>query len=424
MLNQSHLKMKAKSTFAIIFFTRKSRSNPEQLSIYVRITVAGKRAEISLKRNVHVTQWDSSKTKGRGNSSKIKILNAYLDEVHSKLLRSHKELLGEDKIISSEAIKSRYLGEDDKSKSLCELIAYHNDNMVHVLKAGTMKNYYTTEKYLNTFLLKKRKLKDIYLKQLNFRFITDFEHYLRNCRDSKKRLVLGNNGVMKHLERFKKMINLAIKLEWMHKNPFDRFQLKYNKYDREYLTERELELLEQTEFKNERLQKVKDCFVFSCYTGLSYVDVKELTEDNIVKGIDNNNWIYTKREKTDELVKVPILPKAWMILEKYRTHQNEELTTGLLPISSNQKTNNYLKEIGKSSGIHKNISFHVARHTFATTVMLSNGVPIETVSKLLGHTKLSTTQLYARVVESKISEDINRLLERFEEKRSKAIGNC
>lgn len=416
--------MKAKSTFTIIFFTRKSRSNPNELSIYVRITVAGKRSEISLKRNVHAAQWDSTKTKGRGSSSKIRVLNAYLDEVHSKLLRSHKELLGEDKIISSEAIKSRYLGEDDKSKTLRELIAYHNDNMVNVLKAGTMKNYYTTERYLNTFLLKERKLNDIYLKQLNFRFITDFEHYLRNRRDSKKRPVLGNNGIMKHLERFKKMINLAIKLEWMHKNPFDRFQLKYNKYDREYLTERELELLENTEFKNERLQKVKDCFVFSCYTGLSYVDVKELTEDNIVKGIDNNNWIYTKREKTDELVKIPILPKAWAILQKYRKACELDITINILPISSNQKTNSYLKEIAKSSGVHKNISFHVARHTFATTVMLSNGVPIETVSKLLGHTKLSTTQIYARVVESKISEDINNLLERFEQKRNKSLSNC
>ncbi|WP_345027188.1 site-specific integrase [Flavivirga jejuensis] len=196
---------------------------------------------------------------------------------------------------------------------------------------------------------------------------------------------------MKHLERFKKIINLAIKLDWMSKNPFDRFQLKYDKYDRAFLTERELELLENTDFKSDRLQRIKDCFVFSCYTGLSYVDVKELTEDNIVKGIDNNNWIYTKREKTDELVKIPILPKAWRILQKYRVAREMEFTTNILPISSNQKTNSYLKEIAKSSGIHKNISFHVARHTFATTVMLSNGVPIETVSKLLGHTKLSTT---------------------------------
>jgi len=404
--------MKTKSTFTIIFFTRKSRRNPKQLSIYVRITVNGKRSEMSLKRSIEQNQWDSTKNRGKGNSETTRILNAYLDGVYNKLLQCHKELIEEDKVLSSDAIKSRYLGEDDNSKTLKELIAYHNGNMIHVLKVGTMKNYYTTERYLQKFLRKKR-IKDIYLKQLNFRFITDFEHYLRTYKNSKKQLMLSNNGVMKHLERFKKMINLAIKLEWMHKNPFSQFQLKYDKYDRAYLNERELELLENTEFKSERLQKIKDCFVFSCYTGLSYIDVKELTESNIVKGIDNNNWIYTKREKTDEQVKVPILPKAWSIIEKYRNIQETDFTSNVLPISSNQKTNAYLKEIVESCGIQKNISFHVARHTFATTVMLSNGVPIETVSKLLGHTKLSTTQIYARVVETKISEDISNLLERF-----------
>lgn len=412
--------MKTKSTFTVIFFTRKSRSNPDQLSIYVRITVAGKRAEISLKRSIAVIQWDANKNRGRGNTAKIRALNAYLDEVYAKLLQCHKELLGEDKIISSDAIKSRYLGEDDNSKTLRELIGYHNGNMVRVLKAGTMKNYYTTEKYLYLFLTKKRKVNDIYLKQVNFRFISEFEHYLRDYKNSKKQHSMGNNGVMKHLERFKKIINLGIKLEWMARNPFDKFQLKYNKYDREYLSERELELLEGTEFKSERLQRVRDFFVFSCYTGLSYVDVKELTEENIVMGIDNKNWIYTKREKTDELVKIPILPQAWAILQKYRAGQELGLTTNILPISSNQKTNTYLKEVATSCEIDKNITFHVARHTFATTVMLSNGVPIETVSKLLGHTKLSTTQIYARVVESKISEDISNLLERFKEKRNKS----
>ncbi|MEP5600836.1 MAG: site-specific integrase [Algibacter sp.] len=415
--------MKSKSTFTIIFFTRKSRSKPKQLSIYVRITVKGKRAEISLKRSIAINQWDTNKNRGKGNTEKIRVLNAYLNQVYTKLLQCHKELLEEDKIISSDALKIRYLGEDDNSKTLQELIGYHNSNMTGVLKAGTMKNYYTTEKYLHRFLDKKRKAKDVYLKQINYRFITDFEHYLRDYKDSKKKLSMGNNGVMKHLERFKKIINLGIKLEWMNKNPFDRFQLKYDKYDRAFLTERELELLENTDFKSERLQRVKDCFVFSCYTGLSYIDVKELTEDNIVKGIDNNNWIYTKREKTDELVKIPILPKAWGILQKYRIVREKEFTTTILPISSNQKTNSYLKEIATSSGIHKNISFHVARHTFATTVMLSNGVPIETVSKLLGHTKLSTTQIYARVVESKISEDINNLLERFEQKRNETVSD-
>ena len=147
------------------------------------------------------------------------------------------------------------------------------------------------------------------------------------------------------------------------------------------------------------------------------MDVKELTWDKITKGIDDRNWIYTKLEKTDELVKIPILPQAWDILEKYRDYPTHN---GLLPICSNQKVNNYLKEIAGACGVHKNITFHVARHTFATTVMLSNGVPIETVSKLLGHTKLSTTQIYARVVESKISEDIGNLLMRFKERESQS----
>jgi len=408
--------MKTKHTFTVIFFTRKLRSNPNQLSIYVRITINGKRSEISLKRVIPVKDWDSNKSRGRGSSQKVRTLNAYLDEVYNRLLECHKELLTEDKFISSEAIKARYLGEDDNSKTLRELIAYHHGNMAFVLKRGTMKNYYTTEKYLYKFLLKKRRLKDIYLKQLNYEFVTDFEHFLRNYRNSKKQLMLSNNGVMKHLERFKKMVNLAVKLEWMHKNPFNQFQLKYQKYDRAYLSERELELLESTEFTSERLQRVKDCFVFSCYTGLSYVDVKELTEDNIVQGIDGRYWIFTKREKTDERVKVPLLSKALEIIEKYRALQKGDSADGLLPINSNQKTNKYLKEIAAMCNIHKNITFHVARHTFATTVMLSNGVPIETVSKLLGHSKLTTTQLYARVVETKISQDINNLLEKFKDK--------
>lgn len=413
--------MQTNNTFSIIFFTRKSRNAKNQVSIYVRITVNKQRSEISLKRNVLFKEWDNTKNRGRGTSTKIRILNNYLDYVYNKLLDCHKQLLEEDKIISANVIKARYLGEDDIHKTLKELIAYHNANMITVLKSGTMKNYYTTEKYLNSYLNRKLKVNDIYLKQLNYRFIIDFEQYLRTYKNSKKQLVLANNGVMKHLERFKKMINLALKLEWIVKKPFNQFQLKFDKYDRQYLSERELELIENTHYKNKRLEKVKDCFIFSCYTGLSYVDVKELTLNQITKGIDNNYWIFTKREKTNETVKIPLLPKALDIINKYKNLSKSTNSKTLLPLCSNQKTNVYLKEIAKDCGIHKNITFHVARHTFATTVMLSNGVPIETVSKLLGHTKLSTTQIYARVVESKISEDIQNLLKRFETKKQKQL---
>jgi len=413
--------MQTSNTFSIIFFTRKSRNTKNQVSIYVRITVNGKRSEISLKRNVLFKEWDNNKNRGRGTSTKISILNNYLDYVYNKLLDCHKQLLEEDKIISATIIKARYLGKDDNHKTLKELIVYHNTTMITVLKFGTMKNYYTTEKYLNNYLNRKLKVKDIYLKQLNYRFIIDFEQYLRTYRNSKKQLMLANNGVMKHLERFKKMINLSVKLEWMVKNPFNQFQLKFDKYDRQYLSERELELIENTHYTNERLERVKDCFIFSCYTGLSYIDVKELTINQITKGIDNNCWIFTKREKTNETVKVPLLPKALQIIDKYRDISKNTNSKTLLPLCSNQKTNSYLKEIAKDCSIYKNITFHVARHTFATTVMLSNGVPIETVSKLLGHTKLSTTQIYARVIESKISEDIQNLLKRFETKKQKQL---
>ena len=412
--------MQTNNTFSVVLFTRKSRSKQQELFVYARITVNGKRSEISLKRHVQQKDWDSSKNRGRGSSYPIQTLNKYLDQEYARLLDSHKQLLEESKIVTANAIKSRFLGEDDNHKTLSELMDFHNLNMVDVLKYGTMKNYYTSEKYLKKFLNDKLKTKDIYLKQLNYGFIIDFEQYLRSYRNTKKNLMLTNNGVMKHLERFKKMINLAIKLEWMQKNPFNQFQLKFDKYDRAYLTERELELLEKTHYNSERLERVKDCFIFFCYTGLSYIDVKKLTTKQIARGIDNNHWIFTKREKTNETVKVPILPKAMDILAKYRNNSENNDCRALLPLSSNQKTNSYLKEIAKDCGIHKNLTFHVARHTFATTVMLSNGVPLETVSKLLGHTKLSTTQIYVRVVETKISEDIQNLLIRFKTKKEQS----
>jgi len=413
--------MQTINTFTVIFFTRKSRNNSQKLAIYARITVNGKRVEISLKRSISVCNWDSSKGRARGTSQNIRILNTYLDHVYGQLLDCHKQLLEEFKIISPSGIKARYLGEDDQRKTLLELIEYHNTNMISVLKAGTMKNYYTTEKYLNKFLSQKLKVNDIYLKQLNYRFILDFEQFLRNYKPKKERRTLTNNGVMKHLERFKKMIHLSIKLEWLVKNPFGQFQLKFDKYDRQYLSQRELELIENTYFNSERLERVKEFFIFSCYTGLSYIDVKQLTQHQIVRGIDNNYWIYTKREKTNEVVKIPILPKSLVIIDKYRAIAKENESELLLPLYSNQKTNSYLKEIAKQCGIHKNITFHVARHTFATTVLLSNGVPIETVSKLLGHSKLTTTQIYARVLEHKISEDIDNLLKRFESKKQEQI---
>lgn len=403
--------MQTSKTFTIHFWLNNAKEKNNLSPVYARITVDGKRAEISLKRAISVTCWDTKTKRANWRSPEGKSLNQYLDKVYANLLECHKQLLEESKFITAQAIKARFLGEDDRHKTLMELVAYHNENMKSILKSGTLKNYYTTEKYLKRFLANKLKTNDIFLKQLSYKFIIDFEQFLRNGKSINRAQPLQNNGVMKHLERLKKMSKLAMRLEWIDKDPFIRFSLKFKKKERTYLSQMELQIIETTEISKKAHQITRDIFVFACYTGLSYIDVKLLSDKNIVRGIDGNYWIFSKREKTGEALKIPLMNKALDILREYKDQYLKD--EGLLPIYSNQKMNQYLKEIAKELKIRKNLSFHVARHTFATTVTLTNGVPIETVSKLLGHTKLSTTQLYAKVLEQKLSTDMALLRERL-----------
>ena len=404
------------TTFSVLFFTRKLNRNTKDLSIYARITVNGKCSELSLKRKTPVNEWDNSKGRLKGTTPRVRKLNSYLDQVYSQLLDTHKKLLDKDNLITAARIKASYLGLDEDHKTIKDIVAYHNEKMKGVLKWGTLKNYRTTAKYLEEFLKKKKKTDTIYLKHINYQFITEFEMFLRSYSPKKDRKTCGTNGTMKHLERLKKLLNLAIKLEWLEKNPFKSYSFKFEKNDRQFLTERELHILEDTVFTSASLERIKDMFLFSCYSGLTYIELKEFTTDNLVKGMDGKDWIYTKREKTQQSVKIPLLNPAKAIIEKYMEHQLKEANK-VFPVISNQKTNKYLKEIMQSIGIRKKITFHSARHTFATVVTLSNGVPIETVSKLLGHTKLSTTQIYARVLENKLSFDIGKLDQIIGEKR-------
>lgn len=407
--------MQTSKTFSIHFWLSMAKKKDDLAPIYARITVDGKRAEISLKRFTSVTYWDTRSKRANSRTSEGKSLNVYLDQVYSDLLECQKQLLGESRYVTAQAIKARYLGEDEQHKTLIQLVSYHNKNMVSVLKPGTLKNYFTTERYIKRYLMNRLKTNDIFLKQLSYKFIIDFEQFLRTGRSINRSQPLKNNGVMKHLERLKKMMNLALRLEWIEKDPFVRFSLKFTKHQRAFLSQSELEVLETGLLSKEMHQKTRDVFVFACYTGLSYIDVKLLCDDHIVRGIDGDYWIFTKREKNDEAVKIPLLDKALDIIKKYdqgSKHKQKQL----LPVFSNQKVNKYLKEIAVILKINKKLTFHAARHTFATTVTLSNGVPIETVSKLLGHTKLSTTQIYARVIEQKVSTDMRSLRNKLNSK--------
>ncbi|WP_416448348.1 site-specific integrase [Leeuwenhoekiella sp. A2] len=403
--------MKNPVTFGITIFPKTNKAKGGKAPLYARITLNSERIELSLQRRITLTLWDERKSRLRGSCTESIQVNKSIDRIYNQIYESFRQLQDENKVLSAAAIKARYMGVDDSFKKLSDILDYHTLNMQTVLKPGTMKNYRTTEKYLYEFLGVQMKSTDIYLKQINYGFILDFEHFLRTYKSKSHRPSPTNNGVMKHLERFKKLMNLAQKLEWVQKDPFSKFALKFTKAERDFLSKEELEKIIGFQSSRSALLQTRDIFVFACYTGLSYIDVKNLSANNIVPGIDGNKWIYTAREKTDTPVKIPILPQAQELLEIYAFKMQH--THLLLPVYSNQKTNTYLKEIARLLEINKKLTFHVARHTFATTVTLSNGVPIETVSKLLGHSKLSTTQIYARVVERKVSEDINVLKDKL-----------
>ncbi|MGH2648477.1 MAG: site-specific integrase, partial [Ginsengibacter sp.] len=285
-----------------------------------------------------------------------------------------------------------------------------------VLSPGTLKNYYTTEKYVKKFLKDKYKCNDIFLSSINYQFITEFEFYLRTCKPLEINNPLTNNGIMKHMERLRKMVTMSYKMEWIIKDPFSNYKLKFKKKEMSFLNEEELYKIEHTAFSNKFLERVRDLFIFSCYTGLSYIDLANLTTKNITIGIDGEYWIKTSRQKTEVQVNIPLLPKAFQLIQKYRQDPRVLGGENILPLLSNQKINSNLKEIARLCGLDKSLTFHCARHTFATTITLTNGVPLETVSKMLGHTKLTTTQIYVHVIKHKISEDMKKLKEKLNEK--------
>lgn len=414
--------MQSQTTFSLLFWVTTSRAKNNSVSVYARITVNGKRANISLKRKVVLSEWDSVKGKARGNKQESRLLNRYLDLVKNRIYEAHDQLVKEKVFICSQSIKARFLGEDNEEYSLLTLIDYHNTQMSETLTYGTLKNYFTTQRYIKLFLTTNRKTQDIYLSRLTYRFLVDFERFLRSYVPTDHQKRMENNTVMKHIQRLRKMVTLAYKMEWIEKDPFIKFKPTYIKNEREYLREDELQNIIDRDFEFERLTLVKDLFLFSCYTGLSYIDVINLNEDNIAIGIDGGRWIITNRQKTHNKVKIPILRQAKELIEKYRFHIKTKKTKTLFPNISNQKLNAYLKEIADLCGINKNLTFHIARHTFATTITLSNGVPIETVSKLLGHTKIATTQIYAKVIETKVSQDMMALSLKIENNKKENIN--
>lgn len=406
-------------TFGVHFVLRKNKINNNLAPIYVRITVDSIRSELSIKRRIQVSNWNTGKGLAKPTSPENKQLNSYLEHIRRMIVEAYQDLAISKQIITAETIKNKYLGVEEPDMTLCKLIEFHNTNSKEILRWGTLKNYFATQKYIQLFLKENYHVSDIHLSELRYKFLMEFEHFLRIYSPTDHDAPMGNNTVMKHIERLKKMIKMAIRYEWLEKDPFAAFKQKFYRVERGFLTEEELSILETIKFENPRLQYAKDLFVFACYTGLTYIDVMSLTPDNLQPGIDKQLWLITSRIKTDTPVKIPILPVAMNLIEKYLDDPRAQFKNKLFPNICNQALNRNLKEVAESCKIKKNLTFHLARHTFATTVTLTNGVPIESVSQMLGHTKISTTQIYAKVVEKKLSEDMDKLKRKLAKKKSK-----
>ncbi|WP_230150495.1 site-specific integrase [Pedobacter sp. Bi27] len=401
--------MKSQHTFALSFYLKRENELNGKAPIYAKITVDGKYLRLAVKRSVEPKFWNQRTQRLMGNTPEIILLREKLRQVTNEINGAYDELRYQKKVITAQAIKSKVEGKEE-GKTLMYLIKYHYEHQGSLLAKGTIKNYYSTERFLKEFL-KRKKLTDIQLTALDFRFITEFGVYLRKKEPDRAQRPCTNNTVMKHMERLQKLTGLALKFGWITTDPFLNYQRHIIKKDRECLDMDEISALWSLEIEDNSIMLVKEMFLFSCYTGLSYNEISRLTNDFIRRESDGSLWIEMVRQKTlntSELkFHVPILPEALGLIEKYE-HSAESLFKGtIFPSPTNQYMNRCLKIISRLAGISKCLTFHVARHSFATTITLENGVSIESVAHMLGHSSTRTTQIYSKVKKKKVASEMN-----------------
>lgn len=397
-----------KTKITLHFYAKSTKANAAGLlPIYVRLTVDGNRMEFSTKKFIDSTKWSPEMSKMKGNTENARSLNEYLDLVKSKIFDIQMELIHRNEFLTIEVFKNRLLGIHERERMLIPIFEEHNRKVEELLgleyAPGTLERYKTSLKHTKEFLQWKYSMSDIEINKIDHSFVIEYEFYLRSVRKC------ANNTAVKYIKNFNKIIKICISNGWLDKDPFANYKSKIREVERDYLTHEEVQDIYSKVFVTERLNLVKDIFVFSCFTGLAYIDVKNLAVSNISMGIDGGKWIFTHRQKTETASRIPLLPIPEELILKYANHPQCINEDKLLPILSNQKMNSYLKEIADVCGIKKDLTFHIARHTFATTVTLTNGVPIESVSKMLGHKSIKTTQHYAKILDKKVSEDMDLL---------------
>ena len=395
-----------------LFFLKKNKKHQRKsLAIYLRITIDGQRAEVSTGKSVERNAWMPKTGRAKGCSKNTKRLNNELSLIELNLLEAYHSMIRRSETVTAVSLKNNYLGVEDDPKMLVSIFQQHNRRMAELVPKefapGTLERYKTSLTHTIEYMTWKFGASDINILRIDHDFIAEFDFFLRHIRGC------SNNTTVKYLRNFRKIIRLCIANGWLKKDPFVMYRAKVVQTQRVFLYEEELRAVMNKEFSIARLIRVRDIFLFSCFTGLAYADVRKIGPRNVFTDEDGRPWIAVNRTKTAAPSNVPLLPAAFRIIEKYQEHLYCKAKNRLLPVLSNQKMNSYLKEIADCCGIRKELTFHTARHTFATTVTLNNHVPIESVSKMLGHRNISATQHYAKLLDKKILHDIQPLFLKY-----------
>ena len=397
-----------RSSFAILFFIRDSRVRKDgTTSIEVVLTVNGERCTFSTGKKVKSCNWDKNKQQVKGKDEEAQSLNNYLKAIKAKLYQKEAELLDRGFIITADLLRDAYFDkvESIKERSLFEVFEEHNQEQEKMIGNGVSKATYWVSVYtirlLREFVQQKYKREDLYLRELNLNFIQSFHSFLRIDKG------MAQNSSTKHLKLLKKIINLSVANSYMAFNPFSTYKVEREPVDIDFLDEEELRKIINFDTPLPRLERAKDMFLFGCFTGLSYIDIKTLTPEHFEKDNAGRIWIKKRRVKTGVLSRIPLLPIAKLILDKYKGGEK------LLPIQDPADINKYLKDIAILCGINKRICFHTSRHTFASTVTLANNISLEVVSKMLGHTNTRMTAHYAKLIDKCIGEQMDKLMDTF-----------
>lgn len=391
-----------------INFWLKSRTDKNGKSpITMTIGANGERAEFQTGKKIEPENWDNGKQQAKGKTTQAKLLNTYLSQLRNKVYLKEIELMQRGFLITARLLRDAVVDKVEalNEKTLFQVFSEHNEEQGKMIGKGTSKSTHWLSEYtyrlLKEHVEQRYKRSDLYLRELNIGFIQAFHTFLRTDKG------MAQNSSTKHLKLLKKIINVAVANSYMTFNPFITYKVEREPVEIDFLDEVELRRIINFDTPLPRLERAKDMFLFGCFTGLSYIDIKTLAPEHFERDSAGRIWIKKRRVKTGVLSRIPLLPIAKMILDKYRGGEK------LLPIQDPADVNKYLKDIAILCNINKRITFHTSRHTFASTVTLANNISLEVVSKMLGHTNTRMTTHYAKLVDKCIGEQMDRLADTF-----------